>query len=81
MSAPTTGAGQHERLLQAGHRGGLLPQLTDVDTIDTAAEVSAQIPHSGFARALQAALAQRGAATTEAAGGIRESRAAFMEKL
>ncbi|WP_427136343.1 TIGR04282 family arsenosugar biosynthesis glycosyltransferase [Pseudarthrobacter sp. S9] len=59
MSAPTTGARQLERLLQAGHRVRLLPQLTDVDTIGTAAQVSAQIPHSRFTRALQAALAQR----------------------
>ncbi|XAS66722.1 DUF2064 domain-containing protein [Micrococcaceae bacterium Sec5.7] len=59
MSAPATGARQLERLLQAGHRVRLLPQLTDVDTIGTAVQVSEQIPHSRFARALQAALAHR----------------------
>jgi len=52
MSQDDTGAVQRERLENAGLRVGLLPTLTDVDTIDSAREVAAIAPHTLFARTL-----------------------------
>jgi glycosyltransferase A (GT-A) superfamily protein (DUF2064 family) len=52
MSRDDTGLRQLDRLAEAGLRVGLLPQLTDVDTVDSAAEVAAAAPHGRFAGAL-----------------------------
>ena len=52
MSQDDTGAHQLARLRSAGLRVGMLPMLTDVDTIDTAHEVAALAPHTLFARRL-----------------------------
>jgi rSAM/selenodomain-associated transferase 1 len=52
MSAADTGARQLERLLAAGLRVAPLPALRDVDRIEDAYEVAADIPGSSFAHAL-----------------------------
>ncbi|MCU1420380.1 MAG: glycosyltransferase [Microbacteriaceae bacterium] len=52
MSRDHTGAIQLDRLLDAGLRVRLLPELVDVDTIDDAREVAASAPHTLFARTL-----------------------------
>lgn len=52
MSTDHTGVDQLARLRELGLRVQLLDVLTDVDTIDTAREVAALAPESGFARAL-----------------------------
>ena len=52
MSQDDTAAVQRERLENAGLRVGLLPTLTDVDTINSAREVAAIAPHTLFARTL-----------------------------
>jgi len=52
MSRDDTGAHQLARLRDAGLRVGLLPALTDVDTIDDAFEVAALAPDSVFASTL-----------------------------
>ena len=57
MSRDDTGARQLERLSEAGLRVGMLPVLTDADTIDSALEVAALAPHTRFARELHAAMA------------------------
>ncbi len=53
MSTEDTGAAQLARLEHAGLRVGMLPILTDVDTIDTAREVAGIAPHTLFARTLE----------------------------
>ena len=53
MSTPDTGALQLRRLRDLGLRVQPLQTLTDVDTIQTAAEVAATAPHTAFARALR----------------------------
>jgi rSAM/selenodomain-associated transferase 1 len=55
MSRPDTGRVQLERLASAGLRVALTPQLTDVDTFDTARQVAGQVPGSRFAAAFAAA--------------------------
>jgi glycosyltransferase A (GT-A) superfamily protein (DUF2064 family) len=57
MSRDDTGLRQLDRLAGAGLRIGILPMLTDVDTIEDAREVAALAPHTAFARALDRALA------------------------
>lgn len=54
MSSERTGSVQLARLRSLGLRVQLLPELTDVDTIDSAAEVARTAPHSRFAAALAA---------------------------
>jgi rSAM/selenodomain-associated transferase 1 len=49
MSQPDTGPRQLARLEQAGLRIRMLPELTDVDTIDEAERVAAVTPDSRFA--------------------------------
>lgn len=57
MSQPDTGHRQLARLTNAGLTVGMLPPLTDVDTIDTAFEVARLIPNSRFAHTLMAVAA------------------------
>jgi uncharacterized protein len=52
MSTDATGRVQLSRLRAAGLSVGLLPMLTDVDTIDSAREVADVAPHTRFARTL-----------------------------
>jgi glycosyltransferase A (GT-A) superfamily protein (DUF2064 family) len=52
MSQDDTGVRQRERLDAAGLRVALLPTLTDVDTIDSAAQVAAIAPETEFARTM-----------------------------
>jgi hypothetical protein len=54
MSRPDTGRILLERLAGSGLRVALAPQLTDVDTFDTAEQVARQIPASRFAAAFTA---------------------------
>jgi glycosyltransferase A (GT-A) superfamily protein (DUF2064 family) len=54
VSTPTTGAALSARLAGAGLRVRELPELTDVDTAATAAEVAALAPGSRFAAAWRA---------------------------
>ena len=56
MSRPDTGRVQLDRLTSAGLRVALAPQLTDVDTIDTAEQVASVIPDSRFAAAFRQAM-------------------------
>lgn len=53
MSRDDTGAVQLARLQSAGLNVGMLPTLTDVDTIDSAREVAGIAPNTLFARTLQ----------------------------
>lgn len=53
MSRDDTGDAQLARLRDAGLRVGMLPALTDVDTIDSAREVASLAPHTLFARTLE----------------------------
>jgi glycosyltransferase A (GT-A) superfamily protein (DUF2064 family) len=53
MSTPDTGTLQLRRLRDLGLRVQLLQTLTDVDTIETAAEVAAAAPQTAFARAFR----------------------------
>jgi glycosyltransferase A (GT-A) superfamily protein (DUF2064 family) len=55
MSQEDTGSIQFQRLRDAGLRVGLLPRLTDVDTIVDAHEVAAMAPTTRFARTLSRA--------------------------
>lgn len=55
-SRDDTGALQLARLRSAGLAVGMLPQLTDVDTIDDALEVAAGAPSGRFAAVLSTAL-------------------------
>jgi rSAM/selenodomain-associated transferase 1 len=57
MSKPDTGRVQLDRLTSAGLRVALAPELTDVDTIDTAERVARVIPDSRVAAAFAAATA------------------------
>jgi glycosyltransferase A (GT-A) superfamily protein (DUF2064 family) len=52
MSRDDTGSVMFQRLRDAGLRVGLLPRLTDVDTIHDAREVAAAAPATRFARTL-----------------------------
>jgi glycosyltransferase A (GT-A) superfamily protein (DUF2064 family) len=52
MSQDDTGAHQLKRLKDAGLRVAMLPELTDVDTIENAFEVAAIAPDSEFATTL-----------------------------
>ena len=52
MSREFTGRIQLERLLEAGLNVHLLPELTDVDTLDDALEVAQLAPHTAFATTL-----------------------------
>lgn len=63
MSTARTGAAQRARLLEAGRRVRLLPELRDVDTIADARIVAAAAPRGRFA----AALREVDSATREAA--------------
>ncbi len=54
MSSADTGAAQLARLHELGLQVQLLPELVDVDTIDTAHHVAALAPDSEFAAALAA---------------------------
>ncbi|TFB74198.1 DUF2064 domain-containing protein [Cryobacterium glaciale] len=51
MSRPDTGGHQLHRLDRAGLTVGLLPSLTDIDTITDARAVASIAPHTRFARA------------------------------
>ncbi|SDO39514.1 hypothetical protein SAMN05216368_11717 [Cryobacterium flavum] len=51
MSRADTGAHQLQRLDEAGLTVGLLPSLTDIDTITDAHTVASSAPHTRFARA------------------------------
>ena len=52
MSRDDTGQRQLDRLTEAGLRVGMLPQLTDVDTIADARLVADLAPHTEFSRTL-----------------------------
>jgi uncharacterized protein len=52
MSQSDTGIHQVSQLARAGLRVGMLPTLTDVDTIETAREVAALAPATAFGRLL-----------------------------
>jgi uncharacterized protein len=52
MSRDDTGARQHRRLVELGLRTATLPTLRDVDLIEDARAVAAEIPESAFARTL-----------------------------
>jgi rSAM/selenodomain-associated transferase 1 len=52
MSLPTTGTEQLRRLRAAGLRVGMLPTLTDVDTVADAVAVARLAPGGRFARAV-----------------------------
>ncbi len=52
MSTSTTGAGQLARLAAAGLSVGLLPELRDMDYLDDALHIAAEIPRSVFAGAV-----------------------------
>jgi hypothetical protein len=52
MSTRYTGAAQRRRLRALGHRVVELPTLRDVDHIEDAVAVAAEVPHSRFAAAL-----------------------------
>jgi rSAM/selenodomain-associated transferase 1 len=54
MSRPDTGSRQLDRLRHAGLRVRLLPELTDVDTVDEAGRVAAAAPGSRFATCVNA---------------------------
>lgn len=54
MSSPRTYTVQHQRLDELDMRTGVLPMLSDVDTIDDAQAVAAADPSTCFARALAA---------------------------
>jgi hypothetical protein len=56
MSEPVTGRAQLVRLIQAGLRIHMAPELVDVDTLAEAARVARQAPDSGFAAKLAATL-------------------------
>jgi len=55
MSVPATGAEQLIRLRRAGLRVSYLPELTDVDTFDSAERVAESAPASRFAAAFRSA--------------------------
>ncbi|MCS0498327.1 TIGR04282 family arsenosugar biosynthesis glycosyltransferase [Protaetiibacter mangrovi] len=61
MSRSDTGRHQLARLRGAGLRVGMLPTLTDVDTIDDAVSVARTAPDTAFARRLSELLASRDA--------------------
>jgi len=54
MSRPDTGRAQLARLAAGGLRVAMLPELTDVDDVDDAERVAADVPGSRFARAVAA---------------------------
>jgi rSAM/selenodomain-associated transferase 1 len=54
MSVAHTGSRQRARLRAAGLRIGILPALRDVDRIEDARAVAAEVPHGRFARTLAA---------------------------
>ena len=54
MSRPDTGSLQLGRLEAAGLRGGMLPELADVDTAEEAERVAAATPGSRFAACVRA---------------------------
>jgi hypothetical protein len=56
MSEPVTGRAQLIRLIQAGLRVHMAPELVDVDTMAEAARVARQAPASGFTAKLAATL-------------------------
>ncbi|MET3952709.1 DUF2064 domain-containing protein [Arthrobacter sp. UYEF36] len=58
MSTDTTGAEQLSRLAAGGLSVGLLPVLRDMDDMDDAREIAAQIPGTEFAAAVAAAIEQ-----------------------
>jgi uncharacterized protein len=60
MSRPDTGRAQLARLAAGGLRVAMLPELTDVDDVDDAERVAADVPGSRFARAV-AVLTRTGA--------------------
>ncbi len=68
MSTETTGASQLARLSAAELRVGILPELRDMDHFSDALGIAAEIPGSGFARAVdEAALEVRRSALTAGA--------------
>jgi rSAM/selenodomain-associated transferase 1 len=50
MSRSDTGRAQLDRLMDAGLRVAMLPELTDVDHAEDAARIAAEVPGSHFAR-------------------------------
>ena len=56
MSEPVTGRAQLVRLIQAGLRIHMTPELVDVDTLAEAARVARQAPATRFAATLAATL-------------------------
>lgn len=70
MSRDDTGAIQLKRLHDAGLRVGMLPQLTDVDTIDNAYEAAAAAPHGEFARTLARFTGTADGTADSTAGGL-----------
>lgn len=58
MSTAATGAAQLSRLAAGGRSAGLLPVLTDMDTMADALRIAALIPGTGFAAAVTASSAQ-----------------------
>lgn len=76
MSLRTTGAAMRRRLVDAGLRVVDVRTLADVDTIEDASRVSALIPDSRFARAVNAALGQLGVShLRRTRGGVRDEPA------
>jgi len=63
MSQTDTGAIQRDRLISAGLRVGMLPTLSDVDTIEDARTVARLAPRTGFAAMLNSFEADLGAAS------------------
>jgi glycosyltransferase A (GT-A) superfamily protein (DUF2064 family) len=53
VSLRDIGRHQLKRLVDAGLRVGMLPELTDVDTIENAFDVAAIAPDGEFARTLE----------------------------
>lgn len=67
MSHADTGRIQHERLVNAGLRIGILPTLRDVDEAADARDVAALIPHSRFASLVRHTVPGDGGTPTEPA--------------
>jgi glycosyltransferase A (GT-A) superfamily protein (DUF2064 family) len=66
MSRDDTGSIQFQRLRNAGLTVGMLPRLTDVDTIREAREVADVVPTSRFARSFRTAIAANSRETQHA---------------
>jgi rSAM/selenodomain-associated transferase 1 len=59
MSRPDTGRCQLDRLIEAGLRVGMMPELTDVDTFREAELIANALPETAFAAAFRMAVTSR----------------------